>query len=397
MQESWADHMVDEEEFDDFEEPHVDPLERELAQEKKTQPPPPQQQQQQRKQEAPRIKAPPHVIQQQQQQQQHHHQQQQQQQAPPRSSPSHARRGRDHPSSSRPPYRGPPRERRTFEKKVFTDENVPQEGPYVMYVANLSFDATSRDVQELFNDTNIVDITVPYDKEKRRTKGFGYVVFEDRASFLKALDRQGADLLGRALRVDLTDKEKALVIADRAYARSKKRTSTSTTEADAITNWRSAPKRPAVRATRPIRTSTDVSTSPKSTGNAWGSKQTAETTETTPESTPTPTTVTPTTTDEQTAPEEETQRDTRPRRNGSSEYRGRGSRGGRGGRGRGGRGRGGRGGKRDSFRGGKSREQMELERDFQKLLQSDVQGGKKSKSNQKSDANMRNAFLDLAE
>jgi len=72
-----------------------------------------------------------------------------------------------------------------------------------IYVGNLSFDSTERDVSELFSQFGtVVSCALPTDRETGRVRGFGFVEMadEDAKKAIQSLD--GKDLGGRALRVN---------------------------------------------------------------------------------------------------------------------------------------------------------------------------------------------------
>lgn len=49
----------------------------------------------------------------------------------------------------------------------------------------------------------IADINLPRDRETGKTRGFGFIMFEDQRSTVLAVDNMnGAEVLGRTLRVD---------------------------------------------------------------------------------------------------------------------------------------------------------------------------------------------------
>ncbi len=73
-----------------------------------------------------------------------------------------------------------------------------------LYVGNLPFSTTDDDLQEMFGVHGaITSATVITDRETGRSRGFGFVEFEDEESAeaaQKALD--GHDISGRSLRVN---------------------------------------------------------------------------------------------------------------------------------------------------------------------------------------------------
>ncbi len=73
-----------------------------------------------------------------------------------------------------------------------------------IYVGNLPYDSTDRDLQELFEKFGkVTSARVVMDRDTGRAKGFGFVEMPDKAEAEKAIQgTNGQDLNGRALRVN---------------------------------------------------------------------------------------------------------------------------------------------------------------------------------------------------
>ena len=72
-----------------------------------------------------------------------------------------------------------------------------------IYVGNLPFRTTAEELRDLFAQHGVVnDCVIPQDRDTGRSRGFGFVDMEDQdgQGAIDALD--GADLDGRALRVN---------------------------------------------------------------------------------------------------------------------------------------------------------------------------------------------------
>ncbi|BCX50373.1 RNA-binding protein [Haloferula helveola] len=73
-----------------------------------------------------------------------------------------------------------------------------------MYVGNLSWDATSQDITELFAQYGeVTDVHLPTDRDSGRPRGFAFVTMGSKSAMvdaIKALD--GTEFLGRDLRVN---------------------------------------------------------------------------------------------------------------------------------------------------------------------------------------------------
>ncbi|KAH8118394.1 hypothetical protein DFH11DRAFT_1849744 [Phellopilus nigrolimitatus] len=73
-----------------------------------------------------------------------------------------------------------------------------------VYVGGLNFDLTEGDVITIFSQYGeVMDVNLPRDKETGKTKGFGFLMYEDQRSTVLAVDNMnGAKVLDRTLRVD---------------------------------------------------------------------------------------------------------------------------------------------------------------------------------------------------
>ncbi|KAF7588596.1 hypothetical protein BBP40_005481 [Aspergillus hancockii] len=85
---------------------------------------------------------------------------------------------------------------------------LPTQPPYTAHVGNLSFEATSADVSDLFIDCAVTNVRIVEDKLTKAPKGFGYVEFETVEGLKKALDLSGATLQGRGIRVSIAEPPK---------------------------------------------------------------------------------------------------------------------------------------------------------------------------------------------
>ena len=72
-----------------------------------------------------------------------------------------------------------------------------------VFIGGLSYDLTEGDVLTILSQFGeIVDINLPRDKATGKTKGFGFVMYEDQRSTVLAVDNMnGAQVLGRTIRV----------------------------------------------------------------------------------------------------------------------------------------------------------------------------------------------------
>jgi cold-inducible RNA-binding protein len=72
-----------------------------------------------------------------------------------------------------------------------------------LYVGNLSFSVRSEDLSGFFEDFGaVLSAKVITDRETGRSKGFGFVEFEDESAGREAIDKaNGAEFQGRQMRV----------------------------------------------------------------------------------------------------------------------------------------------------------------------------------------------------
>ncbi len=71
-----------------------------------------------------------------------------------------------------------------------------------LYIGNLPYRVRGEDLRKFFESCGAVkDATVILDAD-HRSKGFGFVEFEDEAGFKKGLEMNGQEMEGRALRIN---------------------------------------------------------------------------------------------------------------------------------------------------------------------------------------------------
>ena len=72
-----------------------------------------------------------------------------------------------------------------------------------LYAGNLSYSTTDAELEEFFSQVGpVVEVTVIFDRETGRSKGFGFVQMADEASAQAAVERlNGTDLGGRTIKV----------------------------------------------------------------------------------------------------------------------------------------------------------------------------------------------------
>ncbi|ORX62332.1 RNA-binding domain-containing protein [Hesseltinella vesiculosa] len=84
---------------------------------------------------------------------------------------------------------------------------LPTEPPFTAYVGNLSFEATEDDVAQFLGNQGIVNIRILRDRVER-SKGYGYVEFEDVEALKAAVDLSGEDLQSRPVRINVAEPQK---------------------------------------------------------------------------------------------------------------------------------------------------------------------------------------------
>jgi RNA recognition motif-containing protein len=70
-------------------------------------------------------------------------------------------------------------------------------------VGNLSFDSTKGDLEDFFAKFGSVkSVKIIFDRETGRSKGFGFVTFDNSASMQAAIELHGTELHGRTLNIN---------------------------------------------------------------------------------------------------------------------------------------------------------------------------------------------------
>jgi translation initiation factor 4B len=85
---------------------------------------------------------------------------------------------------------------------------LPDKPPFTVHLGNLSFDATSGDVQDFFSGCDCVNVRIIEDKLEMKPKGFGYAEFSSREGLIKALALSGSQFQGRNIRISVADPRK---------------------------------------------------------------------------------------------------------------------------------------------------------------------------------------------
>uniref|UniRef100_A0A182MBZ4 RRM domain-containing protein n=1 Tax=Anopheles culicifacies TaxID=139723 RepID=A0A182MBZ4_9DIPT len=88
--------------------------------------------------------------------------------------------------------------------RILNDDSVPQNPPYTIYVSNLPYDINEDDLYEIFDNVEIVSISLPRDdSETWRLRGFGNIQFATRDDLLTVLAMQEPMVRNRRIRIGL--------------------------------------------------------------------------------------------------------------------------------------------------------------------------------------------------
>ncbi|KAI1818807.1 hypothetical protein GGS20DRAFT_526952 [Poronia punctata] len=85
---------------------------------------------------------------------------------------------------------------------------LPTRPPYTAHLGNLSYEATSESVNDLFADCEITSVRIIEDKIEQRPKGFAYAEFATVDGLKKALTYDGTSFQGRMIKVRIADPPK---------------------------------------------------------------------------------------------------------------------------------------------------------------------------------------------
>lgn len=82
---------------------------------------------------------------------------------------------------------------------------LPTVPPFTAFIGNLTFETEDAELRDFFSDIAPTSVRLVKDPGTGKSKGFGYVEFGSQADLKAALDRSGANLAGRGIRVNVAE------------------------------------------------------------------------------------------------------------------------------------------------------------------------------------------------
>lgn len=100
----------------------------------------------------------------------------------------------------------PDRSARTFggAPPMRDDVPIPDVPPFTAFIGNLTFETEEDELRDFFQDLSPTSVRLVKDPQGK-PKGFGYVEFAAQAGLKSALERSGANLAGRSIRVNVAE------------------------------------------------------------------------------------------------------------------------------------------------------------------------------------------------
>lgn len=86
-------------------------------------------------------------------------------------------------------------------KSEFLSDPEKEKGCLSVYVGNLSWKVTEKDIRDCFNTSNISSVRFACDKVTGKSRGFCHVDFEDDESLEKAIQKNQTELQGRPMKI----------------------------------------------------------------------------------------------------------------------------------------------------------------------------------------------------
>uniref|UniRef100_A0A182N079 RRM domain-containing protein n=1 Tax=Anopheles dirus TaxID=7168 RepID=A0A182N079_9DIPT len=88
--------------------------------------------------------------------------------------------------------------------RIMNDDSIPQHPPFSIYVSNLPYDINEEDLYDIFEDVEILSMTLPRDDgDSRRLRGFGNIEFATRNDLIEVLAKPEPMVRNRRIRIGL--------------------------------------------------------------------------------------------------------------------------------------------------------------------------------------------------
>ncbi|XP_041766378.1 eukaryotic translation initiation factor 4B-like isoform X2 [Anopheles merus] len=88
--------------------------------------------------------------------------------------------------------------------RILNDDSIPTSPPFSVYVSNLPYDINENDLYDIFENVEIVSMTLPRDdSETWRLRGFGYIEFATRNDLMEVLAMPEPMARNRRIRIGL--------------------------------------------------------------------------------------------------------------------------------------------------------------------------------------------------
>ncbi|CAH1282921.1 unnamed protein product [Diabrotica balteata] len=119
---------------------------------------------------------------------------------------------------------------------------VPMEPPFWAYLSNLPYDVDEDELSAFFKNMRIANMRIPKDDRggESKSKGYGYIEFEDRESLLEALFLRDTTLKSRRMRIEVASN----MDNDRRRGRMDMNRDRQQDRSDSFGDWRSGPRAP---------------------------------------------------------------------------------------------------------------------------------------------------------
>ncbi|XP_050068077.1 eukaryotic translation initiation factor 4B isoform X2 [Anopheles maculipalpis] len=94
--------------------------------------------------------------------------------------------------------------------RILNDDSIPQNPPYSIYVSNLPYDINENDLYDIFENVEIVSMTLPRDdSETWRLRGFGNIEFATRNDLMAVLAMPEPMVRNRRIRIGLMNENES--------------------------------------------------------------------------------------------------------------------------------------------------------------------------------------------